>query len=75
MWQERLPDAAAGLIVATLGLLVAVLNYGGLSGYAPMPRDAIRTVHNGNAVLAARPDDAGGPPLPGARSGAGEVSP
>lgn len=37
VWQERLPDAAAGLIVAALGLVIAILNYGGFDEYAPVP--------------------------------------
>ncbi|HEV8174849.1 MAG TPA: histidine kinase [Actinoplanes sp.] len=33
-WQEWLPDAAAGLIVAALGLVIAILNYGPFDDYA-----------------------------------------
>ncbi|GAA4670615.1 sensor histidine kinase [Phytohabitans rumicis] len=33
-WQEWLPDAAAGLIVAALGLVIAILNYGAFDEYA-----------------------------------------
>lgn len=37
-WQEWLPDAAAGLIVAALGLVIAILNYGPYDEYAgPAP--------------------------------------
>jgi signal transduction histidine kinase len=36
-WQEWLPDAAAGLIVAVLGSVIAILNYGGFAEYAPVP--------------------------------------
>jgi signal transduction histidine kinase len=43
-WQEWLPDAAAGLIVAALGLLVAILNYGALGEYAaPVPLGTLST--------------------------------
>lgn len=34
-WQEWLPDAAAGLIVAALGLVIAILSYGTFDRFAP----------------------------------------
>ena len=37
VWQERLPDAAAGVMVAVMGLLIAILNYPGFDEYAPAP--------------------------------------
>jgi signal transduction histidine kinase len=41
-WQEWLPDAAAGLIVAALGLVVAILNYGAFDEHAaPVPRGTL----------------------------------
>src|SRR4051812_50161368 len=36
-WPEWLPDAAAGLIVAALGLVIAILNYGPFDQYARPP--------------------------------------
>ncbi len=40
-WQERLPDAAAGLIVAALGLVIAILDYGGFDEYVPVPHGTL----------------------------------
>ncbi|BCB73703.1 sensor histidine kinase [Phytohabitans flavus] len=71
-WQEWLPDAVAGLIVATLGLIIAILNYGGFNDYAPIPLGGLSpdrevallvvvAVVTGAAVAASRP--APGPAL------------
>ena len=71
-WQDWLPDAAAGLIVAALGSVIAVLNHGGFGESVPAPPGTLSptrelallvvvAVVTGAAVGASRP--APGPAL------------
>jgi signal transduction histidine kinase len=40
-WQEWLPDAASGFIVAALGLAITIVNYGAFDEYARIPLGAL----------------------------------